>query len=266
MSKERNEMVPFIFTHPDNSNTVTVTAPKRIVLSIGQAIGTLRSGFQPMNVDPIDWMGFVRIFIPLLPLIVVATFFNDYVGLIVVVAVWALLDMGRTSRMYYRDIMRKYLSDGYTLSDSSLEESLKVSKTIPVPEKKIKNSNRNRIIAYIVGTILLLSVTSLLGGENTVDIVRNGYLNSTYYPQVSLGEAAEQNLMNPEWTSFTFDGVEYVNLTGYVEISEMEGGGQLSLAYQFVVDPETKQFALSAIEVNGLGASNEFWVDYIYGM
>jgi len=118
----------------------------------------------------------------------------------------------------------------------------------------------SKIMELVSAAILLVVIgayaTSSGGASDKyVQIVKEGTLNG--YPQMTVGEAFDSFLADPEWESGLSDADErFVNVKG--EITYYDENAEIVV--QFIVDENNKSFQYNACEINGVPQNNlVFW-------
>ncbi len=126
----------------------------------------------------------------------------------------------------------------------------------------------SKIIELVSAVILLVVigvyVTSSGGASDKyIQVVKEGTLDG--YPQMTVGEAFDSFLADPEWESGISDADErFVNVKGGITYYDEDA----EILVQFIVDEENNLFQYNACEINGVPQNNlVFWnlLETIYG-
>ncbi len=109
--------------HPENGDSIKVSAPAKIKLGIFQTLIELRFGLPPLHeVKPIDVKGLIKMIVVFLLIIVMGMFVYDteeeslnFFALLIGLGFFGYLYA--ITRNYFRDFIRSKLQKGYIVED-----------------------------------------------------------------------------------------------------------------------------------------------------
>ena len=130
----------------------------------------------------------------------------------------------------------------------------------PMPEAAAppKKFNTKRIVLIVGLVILIILIVAALGGDGSIDSVKNGTLED--YPDTTVGDALESRFTNGKWSSESNENATYVVFRGHDPTTICDWEVEFK-----VVD---NRFRVESITVDGIyysdGVSISVLVDYIY--